>query len=164
MATENKNLSSYDIEKIPNSADFKIGIVVSEWNENITGNLTKGAYDTLIENGVKKENIITQYLPGTYELPLGAQFLLENKDLDGIIAIGSVIQGETRHFDFVCEAATNGIKDVGLKYNRPVIFCVLTDNTMQQAIDRSGGKHGNKGIECAVACLKMIGIQKHLTK
>lgn len=164
MATENKNLSSYDINNIPNSADFRIGIVVSEWNEEITNNLKDGAYQTLIENGVNKDNIIIQYVPGTFELPLGAQFLLENKKLDGVIAIGSVIQGETRHFDFVCDAATQGVKDVGLKYNRPVIFCVLTDNTMQQAIDRSGGKHGNKGIECAVACLKMIGIQKHLIK
>lgn len=164
MATENKNLSSYDIKDIPDSADFRIGIVVSEWNDEITKNLKDGAYQTLIENGVNKDNIITQYVPGTFELPLGSQFLLENKKLDGVIAIGSVVQGETRHFDFVCDAATQGIKDVSLKYNRPVIFCVLTDNTMQQAIDRSGGKHGNKGIECAVACLKMIGIQKHLKK
>lgn len=164
MATENKNLSTYTKVNIPNGADLKVGIVVSEWNENITGNLLKGAKEALLENGVKEDNIIVQYVPGTYELPLGSQFLLENTAVDGIVAIGSVIQGETRHFDFVCEAAALGIKDVGLKYNRPVIFCVLTDNTMQQAIDRSGGKHGNKGIECAIACLKMIGIQQKLHK
>ncbi len=164
MATENKNLSTYTKVNIPNGADLKVGIVVSEWNENITGNLLKGAKEALLENGVKEDNIIIQYVPGTYELPLGSQFLLENTTVHGIVAIGSVIQGETKHFDFVCEAAALGIKDVGLKYNRPVIFCVLTDNTMQQAIDRSGGKHGNKGIECAIACLKMIGIQQKLHK
>lgn len=164
MATENKNLSEYNTLNIPNGADLKIGIVVSEWNENITGNLLKGARQALLENGVKEENITIQFVPGTYELPLSSQYLLEYTKVDGVVAIGSVIQGETKHFDFVCEAATQGIKDVGLKYNKPVIFCVLTDNTMQQAIDRSGGKHGNKGIECAVACLKMIGIQKKLER
>lgn len=164
MATKNKNLSAYNIEEVPNGADFKIGIVVSEWNHNITGNLLQGAVDALVKNGVSEPNIKIIYCPGTYELPLTAQLLLENTDVDGIVAIGSVIQGETRHFDFVCEATAQGIKDVSLKYNKPVIFCVLTDNTMQQAIDRSGGRHGNKGIECGVACLKMVGIQKALQK
>jgi 6,7-dimethyl-8-ribityllumazine synthase len=164
VATENKNLSTYTKVNIPNGADLKVGIVVSEWNENITENLLKGAKEALLENGVKEANILVQFVPGTYELPLGSQFLLENTCVHGVVAIGSVIQGETKHFDFVCEAAALGIKDVGLKYNRPVIFCVLTDNTMQQAIDRSGGKHGNKGIECAIACLKMIGIQQQLQK
>ena len=162
MATKNSNLSAYNIDKVPNGADFKIGIVVSEWNESITSNLLQGAHDTLTKHGVKAPNIIVQYVPGSFELPLGAQFILEEKQVDAVIALGSVIQGETKHFDFVCHAAANGIKDIGLKYNKTVIFGVLTDNNMQQAIDRSGGKHGNKGIECAVACLKMIAIQKHL--
>lgn len=164
MATKNKNLSAYNIDEVPNGADFKIGIVVSEWNNNITSNLLQGAIDALVNHGVKEPNIKIVYCPGTYELPLTAQFLLESTDVDGVISIGSVIQGETRHFDFVCEATAQGVKDVGLKYNKPVIFCVLTDNTMQQAIDRSGGRHGNKGIECGVACLKMVGIQKALQK
>ena len=164
MATKNKNLSAYNIDEVPNGADFKIGIVVSEWNHNITGNLLQGAVDALVKNGVNKNNIEIVYCPGTYELPLTAQLLLENTNVDGIIAIGSVIQGETRHFDFVCEATAQGVKDVGLKYNKPVIFCVLTDNTMQQAIDRSGGRHGNKGIECAIACLKMVDIKHSLEK
>lgn len=162
MATVEKNLSFYDKESIPNGADFKIGIVVSEWNENITSNLLKGAEQALLENGVLAENIYTHYCPGSFELPLASQFLIENTDVDGVVAIGSVIQGETKHFDFVCNATANGVKDVGLKYNKPVIFCVLTDNTMQQAIDRSGGKHGNKGIEAAVACMKMIALKKQL--
>lgn len=164
MATINKNLSHYDKDSIPNGADFKIGIVVSEWNETITGGLLDGAKSTLIENGVPENQILVQTVPGTFELPLGAQFMLESKDLDGVICIGSVIQGETKHFDFVCEGATQGIKDVNLKYNKPVIFCVLTDNTMQQAIDRSGGKHGNKGTEAAVACMKMIDLKLQLAK
>ncbi|MCC5924375.1 MAG: 6,7-dimethyl-8-ribityllumazine synthase [Crocinitomicaceae bacterium] len=162
MATAEKNLSVYDKESIPNGADYKIGIVVSEWNENITGNLLKGAEQALLANGVRAANIHTHYCPGSFELPLASQYLLEYTDVDGVVAIGSVIQGETKHFDFVCHATALGVKDVGLKYNKPVIFCVLTDDTMQQAIDRSGGKHGNKGVEAAIACMKMIALKKTL--
>lgn len=160
MATEHHNLSNYNKELVPNGADFKVGIVVSEWNDNVTMNLLKGAKDTLLSNGVVEENIHVHFVPGTFELPLGCQLVFENTFLDGVIAIGSVIQGETKHFDFVCQGTTQGLMDVSLKYNRPAIFCVLTDNTMQQAIDRSGGKHGNKGVECAVALLKMIGLAR----
>lgn len=160
MATEGRNLSEYNKEVIPSGADFKIGIVVSEWNDSITLNLLEGAKNALLENGVKEQNIIVRFVPGAYELPLGSQFMCENETIDGVIAIGAVIQGETKHFDFVCEAATLGIKDVNLKFNTPISFCLLTDNTMQQSIDRSGGKHGNKGIECAIACLKMIALKK----
>ena len=164
MATSGKNLSDYNKESIPNGADFKIGIVVSEWNDDITFNLLKGAEQALLDNHVKPENIIVKMVPGTFELPLGCQMLLEaDENLDGVIAIGCVIQGETKHFDFVCDGATKGIMDVQLEYNTPVSFCVLTDNTKQQSIDRSGGIHGNKGIECAVACLKMIGLQEDLS-
>lgn len=161
MATVNRNLSTYDKENIPNGADFRIGIVVSEWNSSITNNLLNGAKETLLELGVKAQNIIVNHTPGSFELPLAAQWLLEKENIDGVIAIGSVIQGETKHFDYVCQATADGIRNVGLKYNKPVIFCVLTDNTMQQAIDRSGGKHGNKGIESAVACIKMIALKKN---
>ncbi len=160
MATIHRNLSEYDKEFIPNGADFKIGIVVSEWNENITLNLLKGAKSVLLDNGVKEENITVRFVPGAFELPLGCQFMCESGNVDGVIAIGTVIQGETKHFDFVCDGATQGIKDVNLKYNTPVAFCLLTDNTLQQSIDRSGGKHGNKGIECAVACMKMIELKR----
>lgn len=164
MATINKNLSEYDKESIPNGADFKIGIVVSEWNENITFNLLKGAKSALLENGVKEENIIVHFTPGSFELPLSSQWFLEKDEIDGVVAIGSVIQGETKHFDFVCTATALGIKDVGLKYNKPAIFCVLTDDNEQQAIDRSGGKFGNKGVEAAIACLKMIALKKIIKK
>ena len=162
MATEGRNLSDYDKNIIPNGADFKIGIVISEWNDSITNNLLKGAIDALTDNGVKESNIIVKYVPGAFELPLGAQWLAQDDTIDGLVAIGVVIQGETRHFDFVCQGATDGIMEVNLKYDKPVAFCVLTDNTLQQSIDRSGGKHGNKGIECAVACMKMIGLKKDM--
>ena len=162
MATEHNNLSEYNKDLIPNASQMSFGIVVSEWNENITFNLLKGAYDTLVENGVLEENIIVKYVPGTYELPIATQLMFEHTTVDAQIAIGSVIQGETKHFDFVCEATTQGIKDVNLKYGKPVIFCVLTDNNLQQAIDRSGGKHGNKGIECAVAAIKMVAFKNGL--
>jgi 6,7-dimethyl-8-ribityllumazine synthase len=163
MATEGKNLSEYNREEIPNGADFRVGIVVSEWNYDITGNLLKGAKQAFLDNGVLDENIIVKHVPGTFELPLGCQMLLEaDEDIYGVVAIGSVIQGETKHFDFVCQGATQGLMAVNLEYNTPVSFCVLTDNTKQQAIDRSGGKHGNKGIECAIATLKMIALQEEL--
>lgn len=164
MATALRNLSEYNKDFVPNGADFKVGIVVSEWNDSITLNLLKGAKDTLLENGVREENILVRFVPGAFELPLGAQLMCELTDVDGVIAIGVVIQGETKHFDFICDGATQGIKDVNLKYNTPVAFCLLTDNNIQQSIDRSGGIHGNKGVECAVACLKMIDLKKHLRK
>jgi 6,7-dimethyl-8-ribityllumazine synthase len=156
MATASRNLSIYKKEEIPNGSDFKVGIVVSEWNKEITTNLLNGAKQVLIENGVSVENIIIQHVPGAFELALGAQFILEIGKVDGIIAIGVVIQGETKHFDFVCSGTTKGIMDVMLKYNKPISFCLLTDQNIQQSIDRSGGKHGNKGIESAIACMKMI--------
>lgn len=162
MATEGKNLSHYDKNSMPNGAPFSFGIVVSEWNDNITDNLCQGAIDALLDNGVLEENILIEKVPGSFELALGSQYLFEYTNVDAVVAIGSVIQGETRHFEFVCQACAQGIKDVSLKYNKPAIFCVLTDNTLQQAIDRSGSKHGNKGAEAAVAALKMAAIQKQL--
>ncbi len=160
MATALKNLSDYNKENIPNGADFKVGIVVSEWNESITNNLFEGAKKALLENGVPESNILVRHVPGAFELPLASQFMLDYTNVDGVIAIGVVIQGETRHFDFVCQGATKGLMDVMLEYNSPISFCLLTDNNIQQSIDRSGGIHGNKGIECAIACLKMIALKK----
>ncbi|WP_046744244.1 6,7-dimethyl-8-ribityllumazine synthase [Kordia zhangzhouensis] len=159
MATENKNLSTYDKATIPNAKNFRFGIVVSEWNENITEGLCQGAIAALKENGVLDENIIRWNVPGSYELVFGAKHMQQTQKVDAIIAIGSVIQGETKHFDFVCSATAQGIKDLNVQSDIPVIFCVLTDNTLQQAIDRSGGKHGNKGIEAAVAAIKMAELR-----
>ena len=161
MATENKNLSAYDKTRIPNAKDFRFGIVVSEWNENITQGLFQGAFDAFIDCGVLKENIVRWNVPGSFELIYGCKKMQQSYDmLDAVIAIGSVIQGETKHFDFVCEGVTQGIKDLNISSDIPVIFCVLTDNNMQQSIDRSGGKHGNKGTEAAIAAIKMAQLRK----
>ena len=156
MATT--NLSHYDKTTIPNAKDFRFGIVVSEWNPDITKNLQKGAIETLLDCGAKQENIISWEVPGSFELVYGCKKMLETLQLDAIIAIGNVIQGETKHFDFVCNGVTQGIVDLNVKYSTPVIFCVLTDNTKQQSIDRSGGKFGNKGIESAVTAIKMASL------
>ncbi len=161
MATENKNLSVYDKATIPNAKDFRFGIVVSEWNETITNNLFQGAFDAFIDCGALKENIVRWDVPGSFELIYGAKKMQQTYDmLDAVIVVGTVIQGETKHFDFVCEGVTQGIKDLNIQSDIPVIFCVLTDNTMQQSIDRSGGKHGNKGTEAAIAAIKMAQLRK----
>ncbi|MBW2961154.1 6,7-dimethyl-8-ribityllumazine synthase [Mesonia aestuariivivens] len=161
MATAGKNLSAYDKNTIPNAKNFRFGIVVSEWNDDITENLFQGAFDVFIENGVLKENIVRWNVPGSFELIYGCKKMQESFEmLDAIIAVGNVIQGETKHFDFVCEGVTQGIKDLNIKSDIPVIFCVLTDNEKQQSIDRSGGKHGNKGAEAAVAAIKMAQLRK----
>ena len=156
MATT--NLSHYDKTIIPNAKDFRFGIVVSEWNSDITKNLQKGAIETLLDCGASQENIISWEVPGSFELVYGCKKMLETLQLDAIIAIGNVIQGETKHFDFVCNGVTQGIVDLNVKYSTPIIFCVLTDNTKQQSIDRSGGKFGNKGIESAVAAIKLASL------
>lgn len=156
MATAYKNLSSYDASTVPNGEDMKIGIVVSEWNEKITGAMLEGACKTLLKHGVKQENILIEHVPGSFELIFGTKHMAENHDIDAVIALGSVIRGETPHFEFVCQGVTQGIADMNIRYDIPFIFGLLTDNDMQQAIDRSGGKHGNKGDECAVTAIKMI--------
>ncbi|MBL6871356.1 MAG: 6,7-dimethyl-8-ribityllumazine synthase [Flavobacteriales bacterium] len=156
MALAGKNLSIENLFSVSNPSKLKIGIVVSQWNDKITQRLLKGAQEALENSKIFSKNIIVKYVPGTFELPLGAQYLFEKNMVDGIICIGCVIQGETKHFDYVCQGATNGIMKIGLRYNKPAIFCVLTDQNEQQSLDRSGGKHGNKGTECAISCLKMI--------
>ncbi len=159
MATT--DLSYYDKTTIPNAKELRFGIVVSQWNADITENLFKGAKETLLDCGALPKNIIRKNVPGSFELVFGAKKLIQqsnnsDKDiLDAIIVIGNVIQGETKHFDFVCQGVTQGIKDLNVLYNIPVIFCVLTDDNKQQSIDRSGGKHGNKGIEAAITAIKM---------
>ena len=160
MATENKNLSEYDKNSIPNAKDFRFGIVVSEWNDSITEGLFSGAIEALLENQVPAQHIIRWNVPGSFELIYGAKKMLQTQNVDAVIAIGCVIQGQTKHFDFVCEGVTQGIKDLNVQTDIPVIFCVLTDNTMQQSIDRSGGIHGNKGTEAAIAAIKMAYIRQ----
>ncbi|SRR5690606_4639982 len=160
MATANKNLSVYDKATIPNAKKFRFGIVVAEWNSKITEGLYQGAFDAFLDCGVPEGNILRWDVPGSFELPFGCKRMIETQQLDAVVAIGSVIQGETKHFDFVCNATAHGIMELNLHNAIPVIFCVLTDNTMQQAIDRSGGKHGNKGAEAAIAAIKMAALGK----
>lgn len=156
MATQLKNLSDFSHTSIPNGGNYKIAIAVAEWNAEITGALYNGALSTLTQNGVLPENILSIAVPGSFELTGAAEILLKkHADLDAVICLGCVIQGETKHFDFICDAVANGITQVGIKYSKPVIFGVLTTNDQQQAIDRAGGKHGNKGDEAAITALKM---------
>lgn len=160
MATADKNLSIYDKNIIPNAKDLRFGIVVAEWNPEITEGLFSGAMETLLDCGAIKENIIRWNVPGSFELTFGCKKIIAIQKVDAVIAIGSVIQGETKHFHFVCSSVSQGIKDLNVQLNTPVIFCVLTDNTLQQARDRSGGKHGNKGTEAAIAAIRMATLGK----
>lgn len=155
MATSLKNLSDFSNSKIPNAKPYRFGIVVAEWNAEITNALYQGAYQTLLSNGATEENILTYTVPGSFELTSGADLLLKNINLDAVICLGCVIQGETRHFDFICDAVAHGISNVAVKYSKPVVFGVLTTDNLQQAIDRAGGKYGNKGDEAAVTAIKM---------
>ena len=160
MATANKNLSEYNKLKLPSAKNFKFGIVVSEWNSSITEGLYEGAIVALTDCGALHENIIRWNVPGSFELIYAAKKMIETQKPDVIITIGSVIKGETQHFDFVCDGVTQGIKDLNVMSDIPVIFCVLTDNTEQQSIDRSGGIHGNKGTEAAIAAIKMAFLRQ----
>jgi len=157
MATALKSLSEHSSKNIQDISSKKFAIVVSEWNEEVTEALFSGAYQTLIQHGAKKENIIRKNVPGSFELSLGAQWCAQEEGIDAVLCLGCVIQGETRHFDFICDAVAHGITQVSLKYNKPVIFGVLTPNNQKQAMDRAGGKHGNKGDEAAITAIKMLG-------
>lgn len=159
MSTADHNLSHYDPTGVPSGAGRRFALVVSEWNKAITGALSRGARETLLKHGVAASDIVERWVPGSFELAPGAQFMLERGGYDGVICLGSIVRGETPHFDFVCHGTTQGIMAVGLKFSVPVIFGVLTDDTMEQARERSGGKHGNKGVDCAVAVLKMAALK-----
>jgi len=143
-----------NLNKIPDASKIKFGIVVSNWNSDITNNLLKGSLDLLKSKNVSDSNIKVINVPGSFELIYGCKKMQEKK-VDVVIAIGSIIRGETKHFDFISNAISNGIKDLNISGKCPIIFCVLTDDNMQQAIDRSGGKYGNKGAEAAIAAIKM---------
>ena len=157
MSSEFNNLNNIDLKKIPDASNFKFGIVVSKWNREITDNLLKGCIDLLKSKGTLDININILKVPGSFELIYGCK-KMQQEDVNAIIAIGSVIRGETKHFDFICNAISIGIKDLNVSKNCPIIFCVLTDENMEQAIDRSGGKFGNKGTESAIAAIEMAAI------
>ncbi len=162
MATA--NLSAYDPENVPDSGDMRFGIVVSDWNRDITWSLLDGAVNTLKKHGTTEKNIVVKHVPGSFELTLGAQFLAEYDDLDGVICLGCVIQGETPHFTYICQSVTQGITQLNLEYNIPFIFGVLTTDNHQQALERAGGKYGNKGDEAAVTAIKMAALQREIEK
>ncbi len=157
MSTENSNLSNFDSSTVPSGDSLTIGLVVSKWNEKITESLFNGAYTTLTEFGVKANNIKRIDVPGSFELVFGSKKMIQAK-VDVVIAIGCVIKGETEHFDYICQSVSKGIIDLNINFDTPVVFCVLTDNNIQQSIDRSGGKHGNKGVEAAITALKLANL------
>ena len=159
MAT---NLNDHErfSSNLPDAHSMKFGIVLAEWNSTVTEALLNGAVQTLKECNVKDENIIVKYVPGSIELTAGSKMFAEYSDVDAVIAIGCVVQGETKHFDYVCDSVTQGITELNIKYSIPFIFCVLTTGTLQQALDRAGGKHGNKGSECALTAVKMVDLRR----
>jgi 6,7-dimethyl-8-ribityllumazine synthase len=162
MATHLKNLSDFSNTVVPSAAPFHFGIIAAEWNAEITNALYQGAYQSLVEHGALTSNIYTYSVPGSFELTSGADILLKNSKLDAVICLGCVIQGETKHFDFICNAVANGLTNVAIKYSKPVIFGVLTTDNLKQAQDRAGGMHGNKGDEAAITAIKMAFLSKTL--
>ncbi len=159
MASQLKNLSDFSHTTVPDGSPYQFAIAVAEWNAEVTGALYNGALATLLQHGVKEENIISVAVPGSFELTGAAEIILSKHPyLDAVICLGCVIQGDTKHFDFICDAVAHGITQVGIKHSKPVIFGVLTTNDQQQAIDRAGGKHGNKGDEAAITAIKMADL------
>lgn len=164
MATNLHNLSEYDIKSVPSATGMRFGIVVSEWNNSITGALLEGAQSTLLKHGVSEEDIIVMTVPGSFELIFGASQMAKSGKVDGVIAIGCVIRGDTPHFDYICDGTTQGLAELNTTGNIPVIYGLLTCNTLQQAQDRAGGILGNKGDECAVTAIKMVDFKKKMSQ
>ena len=162
MAT--RDLSDYDPSRVPDASGMRFGIVVADWNSEVTHALLNGAVATLLRHGVSDDDIVVRHVPGTFEITLGAQWLAEYEDLDGVLCLGCVIQGETPHFTYICQGVTRGITELNLEYNIPFIFGVLTTLNLQQALERAGGIHGNKGDEAAVTAIKMAALQRLMEK
>ncbi|MFI3304842.1 MAG: 6,7-dimethyl-8-ribityllumazine synthase [Rikenellaceae bacterium] len=163
MATKNHNLSLIDTP-LPSAAEMSFGIVVAEWNREITNAMAEGAINTFMAAGCPEESIIVKYVPGTVELSLGAQFFAEYTEVDAVVVLGCVIQGDTRHFDYVCDSVTQGVTQLSMNFNIPVGFGVLTVNDEQQALDRCGGIHGNKGDEAAATVIRMVALQREMVE
>ena len=162
MASAKKNLSSYNKKNIPSASEMKFGIVVSEWNDKITHALYEGCFDTLIEHGAKEENVHTVQVPGSFELPVAAKMLLSRHNVNAVICLGCVIQGETKHNEYINNSVAMGLTTLGIASGKPIVFGVLTPNDEQQALDRAGGKHGNKGVEAAVTAIRMAALGEEL--
>jgi 6,7-dimethyl-8-ribityllumazine synthase len=159
-----RNLSDYNENRVPNAENMRFGIVVSDWNNEITYSLLDGVLVTLEKHGADKQNIVVKHVPGSFELTLGAQFIAEYDDVDAVICLGCIIQGETPHFTYICQSVTHGITQLNLEYNIPFIFGVLTTENLEQAKERSGGRLGNKGTEAAVTAIKMAALQREMEK
>lgn len=159
-----KNLSEYDADIVPSAYGMKFGIVVSDWNNEVTSALLAGAVKTLKRFNAREEDIIIKHVPGSFELTLGAQYIAEYTDVEAVICLGCVIQGETPHFNYICQGVTQGITQLNIEYSIPFIFGILTTLTQEQASDRSGGKHGNKGNEAAITAIKMVALMREMEK
>jgi 6,7-dimethyl-8-ribityllumazine synthase len=164
MSSADKNLSVFATEGLPDISSKKIAILVAEWNSEVTEKLFEGAYHTLIQYGATPQNIQRGNVPGSFELTTGSLWFAQRPDIDAVIALGVVIQGETKHNDYINHAVAQGLTNVSLKTSKPVIFGVLTPNTMEQALERAGGIHGNKGDEAAMTAIKMLGLYDNVTK
>ncbi len=164
MSVALKNLSDYDAEAMPNAESWNIGVVVANWNPHITHKMYESCYETLIKHGANPDKIYTAQVPGTFELPTAAKMLASSQNLDAVICLGCVIKGETKHDDYISSAVANSLAQMGMISGKPIVFGVITANNEQQAIDRAGGKHGNKGIEAAQTALKMIELGKSMTR
>ena len=164
MSSADKNLSVFITEGLPDISKKKFAILVAEWNSEVTEKLFEGAYQILLQYGALAENIERGNVPGSFELTLGAHWFAQRDDIDAVIALGVVIQGETKHNDYINHAVAQGITNVSIQHSKPVIFGVLTPNTMEQAIDRAGGVHGNKGDEAAMTAIKMVGLKETIFK
>lgn len=162
MASAQQNLSQYDESNIPDAAEMSFGIVVAAWNGHITNALYQGCYDTLIKHGAKAENIHTAQVPGSFELPVGAQMIAAHRNPEAVICLGCVIQGETRHNEYINNAVASALTHLGIASGKPFIFGVLTPNDEEQALERAGGKYGNKGIEAAVTAIRMAALKRSL--
>jgi 6,7-dimethyl-8-ribityllumazine synthase len=156
------DFSHYDPATVPDAAKMRFGIVVSDWNREVTKSLLEAATNTLKKHGATDNNIVIRHVPGSFELTIGAQFLAEYDDLDAIICLGCIIQGETPHFNYICQGVTQGITQLNLEYNLPFIFGVLTTLNIEQALERAGGRYGNKGDEAAVTAIKMAALQREM--
>ncbi len=164
MASIHKNLSAYDESTVPDGSEFKIAVVVAEWNREITHALYEGCYETLLKHGVKEEHIFTAQVPGSFELPVGARMLAGHHSPDAVICLGCVIKGETSHNEYINQSVAQGLTNLSIASGRPFIFGVLTPNTLEQARERAGGKHGNKGVEAAVTALRMAALRKEKSR
>ena len=164
MSSADKNLSDYDVSGLPSAEGMRFGIVVADWNAEITHALLQGCQNTLLQHGAKAQDLHLLHVPGSYELPYGAKLLLGNHTLDAVICLGCVITGETRHNEYISHSVAQTLMMLGLTANVPCIFGVLTPDNLQQALDRAGGKHGNKGVEAAASAIQMAALKKGLKK